>query len=861
MSPQRLSPATLGRRDLIAASCLLVFLALLTVFSSVVHVETVRKDRAWVLHSHRVIESIQNLFILTLDVESGVRGYLGSGGDEHYLDRYEASRRQIPQASATLAALVADNGPQAATAAQFNADIKARVDLAKQRVDLVRAGHIDLARKVNAGGGLNAMKAARAARDELMARENRLLIARTGAADRADLIGFGAALALSAAAMAGLALLMRSMMRTNRQLSAEIRERELAESARRDSEARYRAIFDNTADLLYVMDIAGDGDIVFAEVNPAYERTIGVRAEAVRGASIRAAFSGDQGEMLLAHMTRVAAGDAPVFSRDLLSLSTGERILESVIAPVRSDDGEVRRLVGSSRDVTERERARDQLRRAQRMEAVGQLTGGVAHDFNNLLQVIRGNLELIAAQTAEGPSSARIKNALHAADRAAQLTRQLLAFSRRQPLEPKVINPGRLVTEMADMLRRTLGEGVEIETVISGGLWNTLADPAQVESAILNLALNARDAMPGGGRLTIEINNAALDEAYARHDSEIEPGQYVLIAVSDTGHGMDRETLARGFEPFFTTKGEEKGTGLGLSMVYGFVKQSRGHVQIYSEVGQGTTVKIYLPRSREAEHTADVTPLGSLRGRSEVILVVEDDDLVRASAVGMLRDLGYACLHASDGAAALEVLRSGAKVDLLFTDVIMPGPVKSRDLAREAQLLRPGLPVLYTSGYTENAIVHHGRLDEGVQLLSKPYSRDGLARKVRGMLKTVRRVVLVVEDEPLVRLAAADMIEALGFATQQAPDAAAALRILRSGERIDILFTDVGLPGMRGPTLAARALDKQPGLKVIFASGYGETEETALFDGAIHLAKPYEQDQLAEALAAVESSAEPLGID
>jgi PAS domain S-box-containing protein len=850
LKTHRPSSAANGRRDILAASGLLVLLAVLAAFMAVTHLRIVRDDRAWVRHSRDVIDQVQELFILVLDVESGQRGYMASQGDPRFLDRFEASRARIPAAEADLARLVAATPAQARAVAKFNAQIDARVAVSAQRVDLVRRGLARDALVVNFANGHTAMDAVRQTRADLMRQERELLAQRTQTADRADLISFSAALALGALSMLGLGLLMVSMMRANRRLAREIREREAAEAAWRDGEAQYRAIFDNTADLLYVLDVTSDDDFLIAEVNPAYERAVGLRADVVRGRSVGAIASAAQRDTIMAHLRTVAAGGTPVFSRLLVDLPSGPRTWESVIAPVRDGEGRIRRLVGSSRDVTERERAREQLRRAQRMEAVGQLTGGVAHDFNNLLQVIRGNLELIASQVGEGPATARIKNALHASERAAQLTRQLLAFSRRQPLEPRVINLGRLVTDMADMLRRSLGEAIEIETLIAGGLWNTLADPAQVESAVLNLALNARDAMPDGGRLTIEISNAALDENHARQDAEIEPGHYVLIAVSDTGQGMDRETLARVFEPFFTTKGEDRGTGLGLSMVHGFVKQSRGHVQIHSEIGQGTTVKLYLPRSRDAEHVPEIAPLGSLRGRSEVILVVEDDDLVRASAVGMLRDLGYACLHAADGAAALEILRSGAKIDLLFTDVIMPGPVKSRDLAREAQALRPGMPVLYTSGYTDNAIVHHGRLDEGVHLLSKPYSRDGLARKIRAMLKTVRPVVLVVEDDPLVRLSAVDMIDALGFTTLQAADATAALRFLNGGERVDILFTDIGLPGMRGPELAARAVQIRQGLKVIFASGYGDTEETAAIEDALHLAKPYEQDRLAEALTA-----------
>jgi CheY-like chemotaxis protein len=309
---------------------------------------------------------------------------------------------------------------------------------------------------------------------------------------------------------------------------------------------------------------------------------------------------------------------------------------------------------------------------------------------------------------------------------------------------------------------------------------------------------------------------------------------------------MDPDIAARVFEPFFTTKGEEKGTGLGLSMVYGFVMQSNGHVEIYSQIGQGTTLKIFLPRALQDETAPEPAVSGPLEGRSEVILVVEDDELVRASSVGLLRDLGYTCMHASDGAAALEILRTGAKVDLLFTDVVMPGPVRAQDLAREAQALKPGLPVLFTSGFTENAFTEEGRLAPGVQLLSKPYAREELARRVRTLLERARPVVLVVEDDGLVRMAAVDMVQALGFNAVQAADGNAALRILEAENRIDILFTDVGLPGIRGPELAEAAVTMRPGLRVIFASGYTDSFNV---DGAMRLVKPYQQEELAEVLS------------
>jgi PAS domain S-box-containing protein len=377
------------------------------------------------------------------------------------------------------------------------------------------------------------------------------------------------------------------------------------------------------------------------------------------------------------------------------------------------------------------------LRQAQKMEAVGQLTGGVAHDFNNLLQIIVGNLETL--QRNLPPETGRLRraaeNAMNGARRAATLTQRLLAFSRRQPLAPRPIKVNDLVNGMSELLHRALGETIALETVLSAGVWRTEADPNQLESALLNLAVNARDAMPEGGKLTIETANTHIDEAYAATHAEVAPGQYIVICVSDTGMGMDKATLAHVFEPFFTTKEPGKGTGLGLSQVYGFVKQSGGHVKIYSEVGHGTTVKIYLPRmlgeiSEDEVISDQVTP----EGNQETILVVEDDEDVRAYSVDVLRELGYRVVEAQDGPSALHVLERQMKIDLLFTDVVLPGGLTGAQMAAQAQALRPGLKVLFTTGYARNAIVHHGRLDSGVHLITKPYTYAELAAKVRDVL-------------------------------------------------------------------------------------------------------------------------------
>jgi signal transduction histidine kinase/DNA-binding response OmpR family regulator len=388
-------------------------------------------------------------------------------------------------------------------------------------------------------------------------------------------------------------------------------------------------------------------------------------------------------------------------------------------------------------EVAERTKAEDALRQAQKMEAVGQLTGGVAHDFNNLLTVIIGGLDSI--RRSRPGDEARIKRAadmaLQGAQRAASLTGRLLAFSRRQPLDPKPLELNQLVRDMTELLHRTLGEQVELEGVLAPRLWTIEADQNQLESAIINLAVNARDAMPEGGKLTIETANTALDESYAAVDAEVVPGQYVVIAVSDTGSGMSKATLGKVFEPFFTTKEVGRGTGLGLSMVYGFVKQSGGHVTLYSEVGQGTTVKLYFPRflgGLRTEAIADevALPMGSL---DEVILVVEDNDAVRANSILSLTELGYQVVEAAEADSALEIVKSDQRIDLLFTDVVLPGK-SGRVLADAAVGLRPGLKVLFTTGYSRNAIVHHGRLDPGVQLLSKPFTFEQLATRVRDML-------------------------------------------------------------------------------------------------------------------------------
>ena len=396
-----------------------------------------------------------------------------------------------------------------------------------------------------------------------------------------------------------------------------------------------------------------------------------------------------------------------------------------------------------SEEIAERLKTEESLRQAQKIEAVGQLTGGVAHDFNNLLTVISGGADTLRRLLPPdlGANEDRLRRAVRMIEegsrRAATLTQRLLSFARRQALDPKPLDANKLVTAMSELLRRTLGESIAIESVLSGGLWRTMADPNHLESALLNLAVNARDAMPTGGRLTIETANAFLDEAYAQQYQDVQPGQYVMIAVSDTGTGMAKDIMGRAFEPFFTTKDVGHGTGLGLSQVYGFIKQSNGHINLYSEPGQGTAVKLYLPRLiGEALRDADadaVVPVPD-NGSGELILVVEDDEAVRAYSTETLRELGYRVVAAVNGLEGLEVLARYPAIRLLFTDVGLPGGMTGRQLVDKARQLRPDLRVLFTTGYARNAIVHGGILDSDTQLLPKPFTHTALATKIRDVL-------------------------------------------------------------------------------------------------------------------------------
>ncbi|WP_083745585.1 PAS domain S-box protein [Variovorax sp. KK3] len=541
----------------------------------------------------------------------------------------------------------------------------------------------------------------------------------------------------------------------------DVTQRKAAETALRESERMFRALFETMDEGFCIIEFF-DGphgplsDYVHVSANPAYAANAGIPD--VVGQKVREMVPDEAAEWVETYRRVLVTGEPVRFERELVA--TG-RFLE--LAAFRIDPPERRQVAVLFQDITKRRRAeqalhqlnetlegrvaeelaeriktQEALRQSQKMEAVGQLTGGLAHDFNNMLAVVIGSLELLGRRSVDGDPRAKryVDAAKDGARRAAQLTQRLLAFSRQQPLKPESVDANKLVAGMSDLLRRSLGGAIRLETVLAGGLWRSHADPNQLESVILNLAVNGRDAMPDGGRLTVETANCHLDERYAANHLGVPAGQYVMVAVSDTGSGMPAEVVAKAFDPFFTTKEVGRGTGLGLSQVYGFVKQSGGHVKIYSELGQGTVVKVYLPRlanppSEEAK--PDATPEIALGDSGELVLVVEDEAAVRQFSVDALVELGYRVLEADGAAAALKLIDAHPEIALLFTDVVMP-EINGRKLADEVLKRRPGLPVLFTTGYTRNAVVHNGVLDPGVHLIGKPFTIEELATRVRALL-------------------------------------------------------------------------------------------------------------------------------
>jgi PAS domain S-box-containing protein len=695
-------------------------------------------SRAWVQHSFEVITATHELEAALNDAERSKHSYVLEA-DPTLLTEYREARAQVVRGLARLKTMTADNVEQALRWPAIERVVDTKLDemdatLAARQTQ----GYAPARALENANSRRHTMSQVAALIETTIQGESVLLarrVARTAFDEqRTQRIAWASsalALIIMGIGAGVLTMLLRGAYR--------------GEAALRSSEQRLRFLVDGlTEHALYMIDPQGN----INSWNTGAERVKGYSATEILGQNFARFYTEEDREAGMPQRALAQARSAGKFEAEGWRVrKNGSRFWASVsIVPLHTRGGRLIGFAKLTRDMSERreqqhalESARAALVQSQKMEALGQLSGGIAHDYNNLLHVIRNAVELLGRRlSAEDPEAQRLIEMIKRnAERAATLTQRLLAFSRRQPLEVKAVDPNRLVAGMAELVRSAVGEGIEMETVLAAGTWPMLADANQLEAAILNLAVNARDAMPEGGKLTVETANMLLDESYAALNVEVEPGQYVMISVSDTGVGMTPDVAARALDPFFTTKEVGKGTGLGLSQVYGFIKQSGGHLKLYSEPGAGTTVKLYLPRAPAVEVEEIPRPAPAPAGGTEhSILVVEDEEDVRAFTVEVLRDLGYRVFGAPDGPSALRVLEQEAEVSLLFTDVGLPNGMNGRQLAEEAQRRRPQLKVLFTTGYARNAIVHHGHLDPGVELIVKPFTPAKLAARITRTLNS-----------------------------------------------------------------------------------------------------------------------------
>ena len=708
------------------------------IFTAVTIVPDLQQSQAQVAHTFEAIGAARALDHAIQDAERGQRGFLITG-DEAYLDPYRTGVEEGPAKLRDLRQLSASSPVQQRRIAQLETEIRTKLAEMQQTIDVRRKEGFDAARQiVKTELGSNTMRTITGLIEAVIGDENKLLNERQARLVEVQRGSADAGLAAAALALAvifiGGTLLTRTSLRLSR-----------SQASLRASEERFRHLVSGVKDYaIFMLDPGGR----VVSWNEGAERIKGYREGEIIGCHFSRFFTPeDAASGLPERLLETATAEGRAEAEGWRVRKDGSRFwANGVITALRDAEGTLRGFTNVIRDITERrqhridlEHHRAELAQLQKMEALGQLTGGVAHDFNNLLTTILGNVELL--QNGAGPAdperTVRLLGAVRrAAEQGAALTQRLLAFSRRQALAPQIVDANKLVGSMSALLHRTLGESIAIETVLAAGLWRTQVDPNQLEIAMLNLAVNARDAMPDGGKLTIETGNTFLDEGYSAAHSEVAPGQYVMIALSDTGEGISEETLARAFDPFFTTKPEGKGTGLGLSQVHGFVKQSRGHVKLYSEPGQGTTIKIYLPRTfaPSEQEPSLAAPTAAESGQCGTVLLVEDNADVRRYIADALASLGYGCLQAADGPAAIRLLEEHRDVAVLLTDVGLPG-LNGRQLAEQARRREPHLKVLFTTGYARNAIVRHGILDRGVDVLVKPFTVDELGRKLQRALQ------------------------------------------------------------------------------------------------------------------------------
>jgi PAS domain S-box-containing protein len=745
----------------------LVVLAVMSAASIALDVKS-RSEVEWINHTLEVSGKLANMRLLFRSTESAARGYLLTG-DRYFETQYHQSLDAVAPAFSKLREAVKDNTGQQELIASTEPLAASRFAVTSEAMRLHAAG--DAAGAVGPAiqaNGRARMETLDAKIDQLASEEQRLFGVRSVGAERTgsqllavDLSGMALILILAA-------ILVGEGRRSSRKLERALDATEIL------NESLEVAVAERTRNLL-----AAHGKLSLA--TSVLNSTFASMAEAVLVIDSAAGIvlSNSAAERLLRYrpgmtIAQLRAKNITYGSDGSTELTPAERLPERILRGEQFDGLEIvmrhagerepTYLLVSGRplhdaagaisggalvfhDISAARETERKLHQSQKLDAIGKLTGGVAHDFNNMLTVIAGTTEILVAALGDRPELQTMAALIdQATDRCTGLIQHLLAFARRQPLQPRSVDINAALLEVAKLLRPTLGEQIDVDAILERGIPTALIDPSQLANALINLAINARDAMPNGGKLMLETANVVLDESYAQHNADVRPGAYVMIAVSDTGSGMWSEMCEKVFEPFFTTKPVGKGTGLGLSMVYGFAKQSGGHIKIYSEEGHGTSIKLYLPAASES---ADVSApaVAAALGSGEIVLVVEDDVLVRGFVIAQLHSLGYRTAAAGDGRAALEYVDSGQPFDLLFTDVVMPGGMTGRQLAVEVSRRQPGTKVLYTSGYTENAIVHHGRLDQGVMLLSKPYRKAELAGMVRLALGDT--AVGVLDSEPI----------------------------------------------------------------------------------------------------------------
>ena len=815
------------------------------------HSKSAARQQRLVVANYETMGLMREMVIAVQDAEIGMRGFLLTG-DISSLEPYERARLRIETNMRLLEAMVADDPDTLRQFREFRDVTAQKFEQLNATVGAHQLNGREAALALDRTGAGRAMLGQIRLLGDALVEGQRLLLARRVTAlrseqEQADIAGLLVMAGAFVCLIVGIYIIVRSASRL------EHSQLELAGRSR-----LLQATLESLRDPIFVIDD---------------ERTVVAWNEAFAKLALW-----EPGKQAPPTLDQLLSDRSPATRALLLPLDLGAMSPKgSAVVRVAHDgrDYEIYRgemsgggAVVRCIDITEKLHDEAALRQGQKMEATGQLTGGMAHDFNNILQVIRANLDLLKGEVGDNAAMAsRVQSATAAADRGARLTQQLLAFARRQPLTPQPTNVARLVGDLADLMRHSLGERIAIELKVTDDPWNAKVDAGQLENAILNLSINARDAMPDGGTVRVEVSNATLDRRYAALHPDVTPGPYVLVDVGDTGTGMPPEVVAQAFDPFFTTKGDGKGTGLGLSMVYGFVRQSNGHIRIDSAIGQGTSVKLYLPRTEDPV-PEERTDSGSAVSGTERILVVEDSEDVRRAVVDMLAGWGYRVEAAEDPDVALALLEKDPAFDLLFTDIVMPGTITAVELAQHAQRLRPGIAVLLTSGFARGLIPDHTR--SGYPMIAKPYSSDALSAKLRSVLSNRRptpaaspakasperveqptehgrsRRVLFVEDEVVLRMSTTDMLERLGCSVAGVGSGEAALDLLAQEQEFDLLLTDVGLPGMSGEELAAKVREEYPSLPVVIASGYGRSGMQA--DRMHFISKPYSSIDLQQAL-------------